>query len=1123
MKLSMLFFISAFLTIQANNTYSQETLSINLQNVTVERLIDEIEARTDYRFVYKTSAVDLDRIVSVKVRQKKVKEVLDQIFSQSRTLYSILDEQIILTDREEQEASLEEQDSQERNLMQMRVSGNVTNENGNPFPGVNVILKGSRKGVVSNLDGTYSITVAPQDTLLFSHLGYKKEQVLVNGRSVIDVQMEQDLSQLSEVVITGIYERKAESYTGSTVTVTSEELRKKGNANLFQAIQNIDPSIVIMDNFQMGSNPNNLPDMQIRGTSTFPGEEGGIGSDLRGNYLRDPNQPLFILNGFEVIVEQVYDLDINRIEKISVLKDAASKALYGSRAANGVVVIETTKLSSGEALITYNTSVDLEIPDLSSYDLTNSLEKLEAERIDGLYLPSHNDPEQLVELQQLYNSRRKLALEGLDTDWLAKPLHTGIGQRHSLSVELGEQDLRVQANLTYRDIEGAMIGSKRENLDGSLTALYRIDNFSFRNSMRINSVDEAESPYGQFSDYTRMNPYWRAVNSNGSIPYYAEIGPNGTTYTNPLYNSTLDTRLESNYLNFINNFYLEWRFLPDFKLTTRVGVNVKRSNADEFYPSDHTMFENYLGQDETRKGFYQVNNGQSSYIKGDVNLQYNKTKNKHFYFANLGFNVSEDKYEEVIHKAEGFPSSRMDDIIFARDYALDTRPTGVAGIARDLGFLAVGSYVWDDRFLSDLTLRTSASSLVGRDRRWESFWSVGLGWNLHNEAFLSGLNLNQLKVRGSVGSTGNQNFNTNESIATYTYYMDARYQGFPGSYVQNLANPLLQWETKMDYNAGVDARWGGLTLRFDYYESYTENLIADITVPYSTGFNSVKENLGKVKNSGIEADLNLNLWSQGNNFFAINAGIATNKNQIVELSNAMRSYNEAMEEQAADMEQSRPVLKYEDGMSMNAIWAVPSLGIDPATGNEIFVDRFGNTTYEWDAQDMVVAGNENPKYRGLFGLSGEYNGIGLSVTGRYLGGGQIYNQTLVDRVENVDMNYNVDRRVLTGRWLYPGDNAMFKRLGQVSVDSDGDGVLDRHFTERTRATSRFVQDRDEVSIAAVNVYYEFNDSLLDFIHLDRLRLSVNMNEIATFSTVKIERGLDYPFARNMSFSLMANF
>lgn len=1124
MKITLLFIFTSVFALQAHNSYSQKTLvSLDMENIRVENILDAIEKTTDLKFTYKTEDVDLERRINLKVRKEPIQKVLERIFKDSQTSYNILDTQVFLVKKPSVSTSpVMNKTEDEKISQQSRITGLITDETGLTFPGVYVIIKGTAQGTITNMEGNYSIPAQPTDTLLFSHIGYRTIEMAVGLRERIDLQMIPEQSQLSEVIITGIYERKADSYTGSTTTITSEQLRKKGNANLFQAIQNIDPSIVIMDNFDFGSNPNTLPNMQIRGTSTFPTQDGGIGGDLRGNYLRDPNSPLFILNGFEVTVEQVYDLDINRIEKISVLKDAASKALYGSRAANGVVVIETTKLTAGEALISYNTSLDLEIPDLTSYDLTNSLEKLEAELIDGLYTPTYNDPESYIQLRQLYNSRRRLALEGLDTDWMAKPLQNGVGHRHSLSVELGEKDLRVQANLTYRDIEGAMIGSSRENIDGSLTALYRIKNFSFSNNMRVNNVNEEESPYGQFSEYTRMNPYWRAENLNGTIPYYAEVGPNGSTFTNPLFNSTLNSRLESSYLNFINNFYLEWRFLPDFKVTTRVGLNVKKSDANEFYPSDHTRFENYFGQDVDRKGSYQLNNGESNYVHGDINLQYNKTIQKHFYFANLGFNVSENKFNEVIHRAEGFPSSRMDDIIFARNYALDSRPIGVAGINRELGFLAVGSYVWDDRFLSDATFRTSASSQFGADRRWANFWSVGLGWNLHNETLFEGLNLNQLKLRGSVGSTGNQNFNTNESIATYSYYLDSRYQGFPGSLVQNLSNPFLQWETKMDYNAGIDTRLGGLTLRFDYYESYTENLIADITVPFSTGFNSVKENLGKVKNSGIELDLNYNLWSQGKNFFAVNFGIATNHNEIVELSNAMRTYNEAMEQQAADQENSRPVLRYVDGMSMNAIWAVPSLGIDPATGNEVYLDRNGNTTYEWNAQDMIVAGNSNPKYRGIFGISGEYKGIGISLTGRYLGGGQIYNQTLVDRVENVDMNYNVDRRVLTGRWLYPGQEALFKRLGQVSVDSDGDGVLDRHFTGRTRATSRFVQDRDELSIAAINVYYEFPKPVLDLVRLNRLRFSFNMNEIATFSTVKIERGLSYPFARNLSFSLMAN-
>lgn len=831
---------------------------------------------------------------------------------------------------------------------------------------------------------------------------------------------------------------------------------------------------------------------------------------------------MFILNGFETNIEQIFDLDINRIERITILKDAASKAIYGAKAANGVVVIETTKMYSEKALITYNTSIDLELPDLSSYNLTNSLEKLEAERIDGYYIPQFNDPEQYAQLQQLYNARKKLALEGLDTDWLAKPLRNGIGQRHSLTAEIGSEELRILGDVSYRNVQGAMKGSERTNITGSMTVSYRIKNFSFRNIMMANNNTGKESPYGLFSDYVKMNPYWRAVNVDGTIPYYAEIAQDGSGYTNPLYNSTLNSRNESSYFNFINNFYLEWNIIPELRATTRIGVDVKKSEADEFYPSKHTRFENYVGEDATRKGLYQINNGKSSYVSGDFNMQYSKNIGKHFIFSNFGFNVSERKFNEIVHRAEGFPSSRMDNILFAKAYALDSRPTGIEGLSRDVGFLLVGSYTYDERFLSDLTFRKSASSQFGSDKRWANFWSLGLGWNIHNESFMELVSIDQLKLRGSIGSTGNQNFNTNESIATYNYFLESLYQGFPGSYLNNLPNPFLQWETKFDYNVGLDVKKGPISLRMDYYESYTENLITAITLPYSTGFNSVKDNLGKVKNSGLEVDVSALLWSSGRNFVAINAGIAMNNNKIVELSNSMRSFNQRMEELAADRGNSKPVNKYEDGMSMNAIWAVPSLGIDPATGNEIYMKKDGSTTFEWDVSDMIVAGNSNSKYRGNFGISGEYKRFGISLTGRYLGGGQIYNNTLVDRVENVDMNYNVDKRVLTGRWLYPGQEALFKRLGNYSADTDGDNVFEV-FAEKTRATTRFVQDRNELDIAAINVYYEFNKRVVDYLKLSRLRINFNMNEVATFSSVRIERGLEYPFARNLSFSLMANF
>ncbi|RXF69339.1 SusC/RagA family TonB-linked outer membrane protein [Arcticibacter tournemirensis] len=1116
MKLTSLLLIISLVQVGARG-YSQITLKE--RNASFEKVLSSIEKQSGYVFLYDEEQLELGKI-SIEVNNASIKETLEKCFKGLPVAYQIVDKNITLKRKGQSLVK-----SLEKLLaLPINVTGRVVDSAGRPLPGITVKLKGSKRVSITNANGDFSMPNVEDDgTLVFSAIGMAEWEEKINGRNVINITLIEKSVSLEATVVTGIFERKANSYTGSTLTVRNADLRKVGNANLFQALKNISPSLFV-DNFSMGSNPNTLPDMQLRGTSTFP--SGVDAAGLKGNYLKSPNEPLFILDGFETTAERIFDLDINRIELVTILKDAASKAIYGSRAANGVIVIETKKLASSKALVSYNASVDIELPDLSSYNLTNALEKLEAERIDGMY--NSTTPENLVSLQQLYNARKKTALEGLDTYWLAKPLQDGVGQKHTLTVELGgNQDLNVVGDVSYRDVRGVMIGSGRKNVSGNVSASYRVKNLLFRNIISATNNNNSESPYGTFSEYAMMNPYWRAENADGSIPLYAEVGPTGALYTNPLYNSTTKTRITSNYFNFTDNFYLEWTIIPGLKATTRAGIDVKRSGADEFYPASHTKFavgayttESY----KQRRGSYQVNNGKSSYVSGDFNINYSKEIGRNFYFANGGFNMSERRYNEVIHLVEGFSSDRMDNIMFGRAYALDSRPTGLDGINRDIGFLGAFSYMYDNRFLTDLTVRTSASSQFGADRRWATFWSFGLGWNLHREKFLHNADfLKQLKIRGSVGSTGNQNFPTNASVATYAYYLESLYQGFPGSYLLNMANPDLQWESKFDYNAGLDAIVGGLSLKFDYYQSYTENLVTDITTSNSTGFILVKDNLGKVKNTGIELYGSWRALSKGRNFLSLNFGLETNRNKIVSLSDAMKSYNARMDQIAANQSTNTPVKKYQDGMSMNAIWAVPSLGIDPATGNEIYVKRDGSTTFIWDANDMVVAGNSNPDYQGTLGFTAEYKGIGLSVTGRYLGGGQMYNQTLVDKVENVDMLYNVDSRVLSGRWLEPGQNALFKRLGNYSADLDGDGSVETSLPAKTRATSRFVQNRNELNVAAVNLYYLFDQKVSKQLGFQRLKLGFNMNEIATFSSIRIERGTLYPFARTMSFSLSATF
>lgn len=1116
MRITVLLLLVVQVTLGGKQGSTQQGINMRFTQSSLTDILRALKQETGYEFLYNDEEVSTISKISCDFKDASVEEILYHCLSGTSHSYKIVNNVIVIVPRNELTTQVTEQPKA------IKIKGKIIDKSGESLPGVGVMVKGTTIGVATDLDGMYELTLPTIEKLIlvYSFVGMKTQEIIYTGQNVIDVKLQTETAQMDEVVVTGVFTRKAESYTGSAITINQEQLKRVGNQNLFQSLRNLDPSLAISDNLDFGSDPNRMPDMELRGTSSFPAT--GNDLNLKGNYMNKPNQPLFILDGFEASVEKIYDLDMNRVASVTILKDASAKALYGSKAANGVIVIESKRLTSDKLRVTYNGSIDITAPDLTSYDLCNSLEKLEVEAASGYYT-EERDAAHRDYLERLYNQRRKDALEGLNTYWIAKPLQTGVGYKHALSFEAGDENLRLIADISYNKVDGVVKKSGRKNLAGSLNISYRLKNFLFRNIMSITSNKSSDSPYGSFREYSQMNPYWRATDEMGNITRYAEILQLGydqtLTIANPLYNATLNTKMDYEYLDFTNNFYAEWSIVEGLKATARIGVTAKKNSADIYFPSNHSRFRDYAQTDFFRRGSYQLNNGKTGLLSGDININYSKSINKHYLFTNIGFSMNENQYDETIHYAEGFPADKMNHIMFARQYAKDSRPMGLENTTRDCGVLGVFSYSYDNRFLSDITLRGNGSSQFGANSRWATFWSAGLGWNLHNEKFMRNLpQLTQLKLRGSVGYTGNQSFSGYQSMSTYKYYLDKSYQNFIGSYMVALANEDLKWERKLDYNVGMDAVIGRFNMRLDYYIAMTDNLLTDISLPTSTGFTTVKENLGKVKNQGFEADLSYALVRNDHGFMNLTFSVATNKNKIMEISDALKKFNNDQADKASDKQQNTPLTRYEEGKSMNAIWAVPSLGIDPATGREIYVMQNGETTYNWDAAYMQACGDETPRYRGNFGFNGEYKGIGLSVTCRYLGGGEMYNTTLVDRVENVDIYYNVDRRVLTGRWQEAGQHAQFKTLGTYY-----DAKLDKIVTEKTRATSRFIQRRNELDIASVSAYYDVKREWVERIGLERLKLTFNMNDLYKFSTIKVERGLDYPFARTFSFSVAATF
>lgn len=1068
-------------------------VTLKVSEVTVPEFFNELKKQTSFDYVYSNELFDKNDRISLNVNQTPLSKVLDDVLT-PRNLSYVINGAIVTIKRHSPKGG------------KRSITGTILDETGAPLPGVSVIVQKQKLFTMADGQGKYRLDL-PTDAeveILYSMVGMGQitHKVGAGTKNIVhNVTLKPDIV-LDEVVVTGVYTRPVGNYTGSAVSITGDDLRKVGGNNALAGLKNIDPAIYIPDNFSLGSDPNKLPDISMRGISSMPGE-GGI-SDLKSQYGKNPNQPLFILDGFEVSIETVMDMDMNRIESMTTLKDASAKALYGSKAANGVIVIETKKLMGNEHRITYSGMLTMEVPDLSSYNLTSSsAEKLEVEKLDGMYSKSSSVAGEEAQ-NELYNRRKRLVLQGLNTDWIAKPIRIGVGNKHNLSVELGDaKSLRGTVDFSYHMINGAMKGSSRENLSTSINLSYRRDDLLFRNVLSVTSNSSQDSPYGKFSDYARMNPYWQAVDEKGTVLRWAE-----ENIPNPLYDSTIGTSLKEKYIQVIDNFFTEWRINSELKASLRFGVMTRKNQLDHFLPPLHSSFALISEQSNDTRGSYTLENGASGNYSGNLNLSYNKSIGKHSFFTNAGFFVSENRSSTYQHVARGFSNASAADITFAKGYQDGTKPRGSSSLTREASILLFGSYDYENKYLVEATFRESASSLYGKNRRWSPSWSMGLGWNIHNESWVNKNILNRLKLRASFGLTGNQNFSTNSAVSTYRYFSGVVYGNQTGAYLSIMPNPDLKWEQKMDYNVGFDLMAKGLSLTVDLYTSDTQNMLTDLAIPTVTGFSVVKDNLGLVRNSGIEARLSYNIWQADKGFVNLFGSVTSNKNFIVRLSESLREYNDRMMAKSKEVGSTSPVPLYQDGQSMTTIFAVKSAGIDPTNGRELFIKKDGSFTYEYDPKDLIPSGDTSPRLRGTAGVNAEYRGFGLNVTLSYLLGAQSYNATLVNKVENADIKFNVDRRLGQGRWKTPGQITRFKKFDSAS---------------KTRPTTRFIQNRNELTISAISLYYDFPQKICQSLKMQRLKLACNMNNLHTFSSIEIERGTEYPFARQFSLSLVATF
>ena len=533
--------------------------------------------------------------------------------------------------------------------------------------------------------------------------------------------------------------------------------------------------------------------------------------------------------------------------------------------------------------------------------------------------------------------------------------------------------------------------------------------------------------------------------------------------------------------------------------------------SDKYLSREHTSFAEYSEEDYPRRGSYEYSTQEKMNYEGELTLNYSKTWNeKHQVYTGLSYNMAEEQSEFYQIKAEGFPASHMDDLGMATAYEKNGKPYSSEGISRRLGGILNVNYTFDHRYYIDLSGKLEGSSRFGADQRVAPFWSAGIGWNIHNEHFIGNKeSVNSLRLRLSYGVTGSQNFNPYQALTTFKYFGEESYRNWMGARLMGLGNSNLSWQQTGQTNVGIETVLFNGRVRFtaDFYNKLTDDLLSDITLPLAAGFNSYKENIGKVRNRGIELSANVNLvrdmeqelvWSVG-------GSLVHNKNKIMKISNSLDFLNDELNKKA----DANPSFLYKEGQSMNTIFAVRSLGIDPGNGQEIFVKQDGSQTYIWDADDKVPCGVTDPKMWGNLNSMLRYRGWSLNMVFSYTYGGYIYNQTLIDKVENVDPWFNADKRVLYDRWKEAGDDVFFKSVTNRTT---------------TKASSRFVQKENSLTCRSVNLNYEMNGGWIEKkLGLEYLSVGVYAEDVFKVSTIKQERGVAYPFARKYSLSLTARF
>ena len=968
-------------------------------------------------------------------------------------------------------------------------------EDNEPLVGAQVRIVGANVATITDVNGrfTFQTVALKNQKLTVSYIGMETQSV--DAGHNMKIVLKPNSKTLSDVVVNGFFTRKKQTFTGAARTVTSDEILKVAPNNIMQTLATLDPSLNITQNNAMGSNPNAVPDLVIRSTTSLStSNEVGL------------NAPLIVIDGVEQSLQALYDMDINDIERVDILKDASATALYGENAANGVIVIERKRVSQSPVRIRYTFTPEVSFADLSSYDYCDAAQKLELERLAGLYNSTTGS------LDKSYYEKLALVNSGVNTDWMSKPVRNSFSHSHSLSISGRGSGLDYNVNANYQDTEGVMKDDGRKRYGMNIYLSYTaVKDLIVTLRASHDQLNTNASKYGSFSNYLACNPYDSPYDEYGNLRSSLSYNMD-----NPLYEASLSSFNKSQTRTQQISLDLRYNILPTFFVTAQGSYSTSRGTSDVFTSPDSHEFETVAIK---QKGRYELGNTSADQWAGKIvaNYIHNFDKDGTMLTLNLGGEIKKNKSTASSLVGTGFLSDNQNDMAYATAYPNGGQPSGSEDLSTSLGGFLAANFMWKNRYVVDGSYRVSGSSKFGSDHRYAPFWSVGAGWNLHNEKFIKKLGwVNTLRLRGSYGYTGSVKFSSYQAVTTYKYNSDFLGYTGVGAIPIGMANPDLKWQTTKKFNVGITSSFLGdrLNVNLDVYNEKTIDMLIDRSLPPSSGTTSVKANLGSQTSNGIEFSVWGKIIRTKDWEWTLSVNGLHSKTTINNISEAMKRMNEqnatGYTDGSVSVASSSPLFQYREGESPTAIYAVRSAGIDPATGREIFIKQDGSYTYTYDTKDQVACGDTNPVMQGSLSSMLQYKNFSLTASFQYRFGGKMYNSTRALKVENINPRQNCDVRAFTDRWTKPGDVKPYIDIANATGNT-------------SVYTDRFVEKDNELWLSSLYLQYNVPVTFLRKIHVQKLYVGIGTEDLFRITSAKYERGTSYPYSRSVNMSASLTF